>query len=73
MFAAGPNVVPAAAADEAPTDGPKAALELPALHESQYTHIRVIVKWLITGFFSRSPSVEGPGSFCYHEGAFVGG
>jgi len=31
-FAAGPNVVPAAAADEAPTEGPKAALELPALH-----------------------------------------
>jgi len=30
-FAAGPNVVAAAAADEAPAEGPQAALELPAL------------------------------------------
>jgi len=32
-FAAGPNVVATAAADEGPAEGPKAALELPALHE----------------------------------------
>lgn len=31
-FAAGPNVVTAAAADEAPAEGPKAFLELPAFH-----------------------------------------
>jgi hypothetical protein len=33
-FAAGPNVVTAAAADEAPAECPEAALELPALHGS---------------------------------------
>jgi len=33
-FAAGPDVVAAAAADEAPAEGPKAALELPALQGS---------------------------------------
>jgi hypothetical protein len=31
-FAAGPNVVPAAAAGEIPAEGPKAVLELAALH-----------------------------------------
>jgi len=31
-FAAGPNVVPAAAAGEIPAEGPKAVLELAAFH-----------------------------------------
>jgi hypothetical protein len=40
MFAAGPNVVAAAAADETPAEGPKAILELTALHRSNI-HIYV--------------------------------
>jgi hypothetical protein len=39
-FAADPNVMTAAAADETPAEGPKAALELPALHEANI-HISV--------------------------------